>query len=189
MHIEKHVRPIMWFNLFYITLLGLYAVRQKNYEFLFYVAIVIFFFLLLIKKYKKIGLSKGSLWRLSIWGLLHMMGGNIPVDGSVLYNLQLIPVILKYDQLVHAFGFGTTAIVGWELLKPYLNHKRNWTTLLILVVMIAMGAGALNEVIEFIATVLIPETNVGGYVNTALDLVFNLIGAIIAAMWIYRKER
>ena len=46
------------------------------------------------------------------------------------------------------------------------------------------GLGALNEIIEFIVTVFVPENNVGGYVNTALDLVFNLIGAVIAAVWI-----
>lgn len=45
-----------------------------------------------------------------------------------------------------------------------------------------MGLGALNEVIEFIITLLVPENNVGGYVNTALDLVYNMVGAVIAAL-------
>ena len=46
----------------------------------------------------------------------------------------------------------------------------------------SMGYGALNEVIEFIATVFIPETNVGGYTNTSWDLVANLLGAIFATI-------
>ena len=38
--------------------------------------------------------------------------------------------------------------------------------------------------IEFAATLLLPKTNVGGYVNTGWDLVCNLIGAVLAAGWI-----
>jgi hypothetical protein len=50
-----------------------------------------------------------------------------------------------------------------------------------------MGFGALNEVIEFIAVLTIPNTNVGGYVNTGFDLVANLVGCVIAAVLIRRK--
>jgi hypothetical protein len=51
-----------------------------------------------------------------------------------------------------------------------------------------MGLGAVNEVVEFIATRLM-DTNVGGYVNTGWDLVANTVGAVIAAgliRWAYR---
>ena len=44
-----------------------------------------------------------------------------------------------------------------------------------------MGLGAMNELIEFAATLLVPETNVGGYVNTGWDLVANFVGAVAAA--------
>jgi hypothetical protein len=40
----------------------------------------------------------------------------------------------------------------------------------------------LNEVIEFIAVLTFPNTNVGGYENTGWDLVANLVGTIIAAL-------
>jgi hypothetical protein len=46
-----------------------------------------------------------------------------------------------------------------------------------------MGFGALNEVVEFIATRFM-ETNVGDYENTGWDLVANLAGAAIAAVGI-----
>jgi hypothetical protein len=45
-----------------------------------------------------------------------------------------------------------------------------------------MGFGALNEVVEFVATLLVPETNVGGYENTGWDLVSNLVGVLLAAI-------
>ncbi len=46
----------------------------------------------------------------------------------------------------------------------------------------------LNEIIEFITTVIVPESGVGGYENTSLDLVSNLLGAIVAMMYILKTE-
>ncbi len=51
----------------------------------------------------------------------------------------------------------------------------------IALIFMGTGLGALNEVIEFAATKLLPNTNVGGYENTAWDLVSNLTGATFAA--------
>jgi len=47
----------------------------------------------------------------------------------------------------------------------------------------------LNEVIEFAATLLVPETNVGGYLNTGWDLVANLFGATVAVTAIWISDR
>ena len=52
-----------------------------------------------------------------------------------------------------------------------------------------LGFGAANEVIEFIAVLLVPNTNVGGYINTGWDLIANLTGATIAATLIYFKDQ
>jgi hypothetical protein len=54
--------------------------------------------------------------------------------------------------------------------------------MLVLCAAAGMGFGALNEVIEFIAVLTLPNTNVGGYENTGWDLVANLVGTIIAAL-------
>jgi hypothetical protein len=48
-----------------------------------------------------------------------------------------------------------------------------------------MGLGAVNEVIEFAAVLLLPNTNVGGYMNTGWDLVANMVGSLVAAVLIY----
>ena len=137
------------------------------------------------------------LWALSLWGLMHMAGGGVPVGGSVLYNLQVIPIgppygewtFLKYDQLVHAYGFGVTAWVLWHLMRrtircsmahgrsTSIRRSRRW------------GLGAVNEIIEFIAVLSVPDTNVGGYLNTALDLVFNAAGAVIAMILVAVTRR
>jgi putative membrane protein len=93
--------------------------------------------------------------------------------------------IFKYDQFVHIVGFGTATLAMYYLLKPLLREDlKKWTALSIVVVMAGLGVGALNEIVEFAATVLVPETGVGGYINTSLDLVADLIGAIIALFYI-----
>ncbi|NIP97158.1 MAG: hypothetical protein GWO24_28490 [Akkermansiaceae bacterium] len=52
-----------------------------------------------------------------------------------------------------------------------------------------MGFGALNEVVEFIAVLVLPETNVGGFYNTGWDLVYNLLGSLVAVSIIYWRGR
>ena len=193
---DTQAKLIAAFNATYITFFGLYAVLQGNFEFLFYVSIVVAIFALLLMKYKKLGLQYDVLWGLSIWGFIHMMGGNLLINGSVLYNLVLIPIItlqegasiFKYDQLVHLFGFGVTTVLSWQLLKPYVKEGFNPITIGILVVMAGSGFGAINEVIEFIATISLPETNVGGYYNTSLDMVFNLLGGLLALVYIRKTD-
>jgi hypothetical protein len=45
-----------------------------------------------------------------------------------------------------------------------------------------MGLGAANEVVEFVITLIVPDTNVGGFVNTGWDLVSNMTGAVGACV-------
>ena len=54
--------------------------------------------------------------------------------------------------------------------------------IMLLCIAAGMGFGAFNEVIEFVATRILPDTNVGDYENTGWDLVSNLAGSVIAAL-------
>jgi hypothetical protein len=107
----------------------------------------------------------------------------------VLYSLWLIPDLLKYDHVVHAYGFGVTTLACWEGLCAILTAQRNQAMssepvptlgMLTLCGAASMGFGGLNEVIEFFLTLTLPETNIGGYINTGWDLVSNLAGATVA---------
>ena len=130
-----------------------------------------------------------------MWGLAHMAGGHTPLpagwpyngDQAVLYSWWLIPQRLKYDQIVHAYGFGITTWLCWHILRNALRQPdggavRPTFGMLTLCAAAGMGFGALNEVLEFIAVLTIPNTNVGGYENTAWDMVSNLVGSTIAAV-------
>ena len=167
-----------------------------NYEFIVYVVTMVALLLLVGLSLRKAEYPISMLCALSLWGLMHMAGGGVPVDGSVLYNLHLVPIveteqmfILKYDQLVHGYGFGVSAWVLHHLITRHFPETRNTATALIFPALASMGLGALNEVIEFSAVLAVPDTNVGGYVNTALDLCFNAAGAVFAMAVIGLRDR
>lgn len=194
MKLHKGQLPILLVNV--ISLIGYTALflSRQNYEFILYIFVIIFFLLLILFTNGKIGLSNTALWGLTIWGLLHMSGGGIMIGDHVLYKQMIFTFsenyqIFKYDQLVHIFGFGVATLVMYELIKPILikDHGK-WIRLSLVIIMAGVGLGALNEMIEFFATVITPETGVGGYVNTSLDLVSNLIGAALAMFLILKKE-
>jgi putative membrane protein len=182
------------FNLLYVLVFAGYYLSIKNYEFLWYVAILLFFLILILATLKRTDFDRVILWGLSLWGLLHMAGGGVRVGDGVLYKFIVVDLvgsgesqILKFDQVVHFFGFGVATIVFYHLLRSYLAQSQtvNWTVLYPLIVLGGMGLGALNEIIEFIAVVIFGQTGVGGYWNTALDLVFNLLGAIGGVIFIH----
>jgi len=183
-------------NAIYIIAFAWYYIGIKNYEFLWYVAVLVFFFLLIFLTLHRSKFDYTILIGLSIWGFLHMAGGGIIVNGNVLYAYHIIDIfergdiyILKFDQFVHAFGFFVATLVGYSLLKPYLNKDTNYKVVYFLLICVGMGLGALNEIVEFIAVVVFPSTGVGGYYNTGLDLVANMLGSIIAVIFIHFKRR
>lgn len=184
------------FTLLYVAAFTAWFLWTGNYEFIVYVATMVLFIALVGLSLRVAEYPVAMLWALSTWGLLHMAGGGVPVDGSVLYNLVLLPVatvgdsvILKYDQAVHAFGFGVSAWLLHHLLVRHYPVTRKTATALVFPALASMGLGATNEIIEFSAVLAVPDTNVGGYVNTALDLCFNAVGALIAVAIIWARER
>ena len=193
MNLKRGEWLLVIFNLAYVLAYGFYYLSIKNYEFLWYVLVLVFFALLVVATLRKTNFDYIVLWGLSLWGFLHMSGGGliVPGTGRVLYALEVFrffnigdTYVLKFDQVVHAFGFGVTTLVAYQLLKPRIKNMHKGL-LYGLCVFIAMGAGALNEIVEFLAVVLATETGVGGYFNTGLDIVFNGIGSLIAVVFIY----
>ncbi|MBN2024308.1 MAG: hypothetical protein JW809_16110 [Pirellulales bacterium] len=193
----------------------------KNDEFVFYFVVMCLLIVAVGAVHLRVRLHVGALWGLSIWGLAHMAGGLMPVpaawpikgDAHVLYNWWIVPGALKYDQLIHAYGFGLVTWICWQSLRAVLARRagdglgrvgdrpgirvdengavpldassrdvpKPTLGLMTLCVAAGMGFGAANEVVEFIATLALPGTNVGGYENTGWDLVANLVGCVAAA--------
>lgn len=188
---SKEHKILLGVNVALILGFGCAFLVRLNYEFLIYVGVIIFFLGLIACSVRSVDYPLGALVGLTVWSALHLAGGGIPVGEGRLYDVMLIPLsdsypVFRYDQLVHIFGFGASTLVMYALLRRFLRADvGNTISLSIVLVMSGLGVGALNEILEFIVAQAIPESGVGGYLNTSLDLCADLIGALLGLVYIH----
>ncbi|NNC99769.1 MAG: DUF2238 domain-containing protein [Gammaproteobacteria bacterium] len=168
------------------ALLFVWSIISGNYEFLIYAFAVAILVVLLHRTDRVYRFQAPLLWAFVAWIVMHILGGLWKVGDQVLYSTVLIPLIgepysvLKYDQVVHTYCYFVVALLMWRVVCHFARPDAGRTALIVVTVLAASGIGGLNEIVEFAATVLVPETNVGGYENTAIDILANLIGALLA---------
>lgn len=181
--------PVLaWFTLAYLVVFLGYGVAIGSDVAVPYTVLIAALVVLVCRLDVKYDLGTGALWGLSVWGAGHLAGGVIPLDGDrTLYNAVLGLELLHFDRLVHAFGFGFATLACGRVMLRLLPEPRLTRAAAVLVVLAGLGVGAVNEIVEFFATLVLPHTNVGGYVNTGWDLVFDLIGGIVAAVWLVTR--
>jgi uncharacterized membrane protein YjdF len=124
-------------------------------------------------------------WALACGGVLHLIGGVVP-GRPVFYETWLIGGVLKYDQAAH---FAISAIVVVALWEAVGRHVDDAGVRSGIVVLMALGLGALNEVFEFLSALRFADAYVGDAANTAWDLVFNTFGAVTAGLWLAISSR
>lgn len=128
-------------------------------------------------------LSRSTLWGLVVFALGHVAGGMVPIGDEVLYQQWLVEPVLRYDNVQHAWGFGFVGRATWEVLRRRLGPAAADPIVGGTVIVLgAIALGAVNEIVEWIMTLTIPGTDVGGYDNTARDLVANLVGGLFVAL-------
>lgn len=193
-------RALLVFVPLYMLVFGALALRQGNTEFLIYTASMLVFIGLALWLHARVGFGALTLWCLAVWGCLHMAGGTVPIpadlaqteaDHAVLYSLRPWADLPRYDQVTHAFGFFSATLAGFEALLVFAGRPaRVGPGLCVAAALIGVGLGACNEVLEFAVTLVVPDHNVGGYVNTGWDLVSNTVGATIAGVvcWVRRPK-
>jgi len=191
--LQARTRWVLLFVLLYLAAAIAAAVVVWNPEFIFYSLAVVVIVAIVGYMDGRVTFSQLALWGLAIWGLAHLAGGQLPIPltvtepgkASVLYNLRILPWLPKYDQIIHAYGFGVSVIVAHEALSAHFGRRLpvSWP-IGAAVFLIGLGLGAVNEIIEFAAVLMVPETNVGGYRNTGWDLVSNATGALLAVIFL-----
>lgn len=198
--IKRHPLLVLFVAVYMLGFTG-WAVARGNSEFVFYAAVMAALIGGAAGVHRRVGFTTPLLWGLAVWGLLHMAGGNVPIprslapdfpEGSgptVLYNLRLAWFLPRYDQVVHAYGFMVATLACFQALRAAMGAGMRITPgVAVAGLLMGIGLGALNEVVEFVATRFM-ATNVGDYTNTGWDLIANLSGAAVAAGWAWAREK
>jgi len=178
-------------SFFLAGLLTLLTIILQNYEFLLYAITVAILAVIIFKTGQYFGFSRAGLWLFNVWLILHICGGLAVYQGVRFYDLILIDIIgepyhiLKYDQFVHFFCYLVISILMWSVVQKIAKKNANSIVICVVTVLAASSIGAVNEIIEFLAVVALGTDGVGGYTNTAIDLVANLLGAIVGTLYMH----
>jgi len=173
------------FTIAYMALFTGIAVNIANYEFLYYLVLMAVLVVFIMVYHENLHLGHGVLGALSALGFLHVLGGNIFIDGVRLYDYRFLSGLLRYDNVMHGLGLFIVTIALYSATAPHvgetIHHRHRLVSLL--VVLMALGVGSLIEVVEFGAVAFLDAGGrVGDYWNNALDLLFNLGGASAAVL-------
>ena len=71
--------PVAAFTLTYLGVALIVGIVRGNFEFLFYIAVMLVLIGTVWVVHRYVGLNGAVLWGLSVWGLAHMAGGLIVV--------------------------------------------------------------------------------------------------------------
>ena len=130
--------------------------------------------------HRRLRWTDSVVWGLVAIGIGNLVGGVLLVDGQPFYSYALVGD-LRYDKVFHAVATGVAAWAAHGALAGRVNNPGR-LGLGFLVVLVASGAGAIVEMIEYLGSVIFEQTSVGDYANNMLDLVANLIGAVAAVL-------
>lgn len=181
---ERGKKTVVWITLLILLGFLIKAFSVGNYEFVGYWVVLVVLFLIVVAMDKKYNFPLTAIILFAIWSVAHMAGGLIKIGSTRLYDYIFFEFIgdpyfiLRYDQVIHTYCYLAISILVYFVLKKYI--KKSSAALITFSVLSALGIGLLNEVIEFGMVIWADAASaVGGYYNTALDLVFNLVGALI----------
>lgn len=123
------------------------------------------------------------IWLLTAWAVLHLAGGLAPNpagESEILYGMWIVDGMLRYDQVVHGFGIGAAAAL-------FAYAARDSGRPLFWGFVLSQLVGLVNETAENTFAAFVEDSNVGDIVNTTWDLVWHLIGAGVATLWMSRR--
>lgn len=197
MQLLKSHWVVIGFTVAYLLTGGVFFFQDSNLEFVIYVGVIIAAFAVLFGTLSATKFPSYILWLISIWGLLHVLGGSVMTPDGVLFAYRIYPFldlggefyILKYDQVVHAYLYGVMALVFLHVVRRTLAARGPLWIMVVLALMASMGVSAMNEIMEFLIAINLEQHGVGGYENAMLDLVFNFSGAVLALVLLYLFQK
>lgn len=89
---------------------------------MFYALFMAIAAVLVMRIYATNDLSSIVLWGLAVWGLVHMMGRLVEIDGRVIYERALLGGEFRFDKIVHFISFGFATAASYELVRQNLGR-------------------------------------------------------------------
>ena len=163
-----------------------YGIATDSFQLIYYIPITVLFTGIIALIHRSVGFQTAVLWALAGAAIGNMAGGVLVVGDAALYQLPVLGSI-GYDKVFHAFAAGVVAWASLEALSSW--GLRRTFALGFAAAMIALGGGALVEMVEYFGSIIIEDASVGGYVNNAQDLIANTVGATIGTTLAYRFHR
>jgi hypothetical protein len=145
--------------------------------------------MLLVHRFRTRPLTAPTAFAAAASVVVHLAGGLVQVGDDVLYNTSPGTDLLRYDHFGHALGIFVGARLLWELLVLDAFAVTGRGSLVAVTTLAALGLGAVNEAVEFVATLAHGTSNAGGYANTGWDLVTNTFAGVLAGLAIGRRNR
>lgn len=188
---DSYIKYIIYLTLLTILFFLVAAILEGNLEYIIYGLIDIIVLILLLYNYKEFHFTYPVIIGLIFLLIINALGCTLYIGGTRLYDFWLIPNIFKFDNFAHFYGgfIVTFAVFNW-LYPNFEKGFRNKTILFFIVlILVALGLGAANELLELLVVVLFNNNGVGDYINNALDFLFNALGAVTAVLWINIRNK
>lgn len=106
-------------------------------------------------------------------------------------NLRLYYITKYYDRYLHLFGTISFTLMTYSIIRYTLNPTFKADIILIMfIVSWGVFLGVIFELIEFILDLIFKTKNQSGLVDTNVDLIFDILGALVASgIIVYFKGR
>lgn len=186
--------PFLILTTFILSVFGALYYTPTNYELMAHIGMIAGFTILILMTNKRVRYPRVILAGLTLWAFMHLAGSNMILDGVPLYARIIFPIsralsIIRYDQIVHAIGFGFATALLYHLITPRIKESARRSPIVFGIIALAgVGVGAINEMVEFVMTTIFPGAAIGGYENTILDLFGDFVGAAAAVAIIRLME-
>lgn len=186
--VKKKNHLVLLFTIVYTVAFTVNAFFWANFEFLYYTVLMLILIYIIVLLNKRLHLAFFILSNLSLLGFFHLLGGNFYLAQTRLYDFYFLQGVIRYDNLVHTYATFIATLTLYSLLSNFIDDtiRRRYPLFAFGLILMALGMGAINELLELFAVLAFGVTQqVGDYFNNAFDLLFNTIGAVVATIIIY----
>ncbi len=188
MNDKTKYKLLLYFSLIYILFYSIYTFLKKDYEFLFSSLLLLTIIFILCVFRKRINLTPIVGLGMVIVGIIHTLGGQMYINNTRLYDIWFIHGIIKYDNISHFIGAFVATYFSRDIIYTRWKEKKDLVYVYIIFIM-GFGILSFGELFELNSVILLGATDkIGDYLNNALDLFFNFLGALTATLLIFKNE-